>query len=235
MDRFLTRAPGRSTRHSFSFGASYDPERLSFGPLIALNDEVLGRQAGYDAHLHSDVVLVTWVVFGELIHTDEAGRVALPAGSCLVDRTGTGTTHAEGAGDTPTRFLQMWLRPDETEGEPSLRVDRHDLAAWSRLDLVTDGHVELGVAGATLRVWQLAEGETFQLPTAPFVYAFVVTGALARSSLAQPLSAGDAFEITDDELLPVTAAVSTQLLVWTFGEAPARPTSAQITERARPG
>jgi hypothetical protein len=55
-----------------------------------------------------------------------------------------------------------------------------------------------------------------------------VTGALTRSSLAEPLAAGDAFEIagevtghvtgqvTGAVLLPVTAAVPTQLLVWTF-------------------
>ena len=51
----------------------------------------------------------------------------------------------------------------------------------------------------------------------------MVTGALLRSSLAEPLAAGDAFEIThetptehDGRDLSVTAAVPTQLLVWTF-------------------
>ena len=41
MDRFTTREPGRQTRHSFSFGSSYDPERVAFGPLVALNDDLL--------------------------------------------------------------------------------------------------------------------------------------------------------------------------------------------------
>ena len=49
----------------------------------------------------------------------------------------------------------------------------------------------------------------------------MVTGALLRSSLAEPLAAGDAFEIARratprDGVLSVTAAVPTQLLVWTF-------------------
>jgi hypothetical protein len=48
------------------------------------------------------------------------------------------------------------------------------------------------------------------------VYAFVVTGALARSSLAEPLATGDAFEIVGEPGLSVTAAVPTVLLVWTF-------------------
>jgi hypothetical protein len=44
----------------------------------------------------------------------------------------------------------------------------------------------------------------------------VATGALIRSSLAEPLAAGDAFEITGDHDVTVTAAVPTQLLVWSF-------------------
>ena len=53
MDRFVTREKGRQTRHSFSFGEFYDPERVSFGPLVALNDDLLGTGAGYDAHPHT--------------------------------------------------------------------------------------------------------------------------------------------------------------------------------------
>jgi quercetin 2,3-dioxygenase len=84
MDRFVTREPGRQTRHSFSFGSSYDPERISFGPLIALNDDLLGAGRGYDAHEHADVVLVTWVVSGALAHDDESGCVTQPAGELAI-------------------------------------------------------------------------------------------------------------------------------------------------------
>ena len=55
------------------------------------------------------------------------------------------------------------------------------------------------------------------LPAAPLLHAYVVTGALLRSSLAEPLSAGDAFEMTDEGAHEVTAGVPTELLVWTFG------------------
>ena len=41
-------------------------------------------------------------------------------------------------------------------------------------------------------------------------------GALLRSSLAEPLADGDAFRITDQPGLEVTAGVPTELLVWTF-------------------
>ena len=41
-------------------------------------------------------------------------------------------------------------------------------------------------------------------------------GALVRSSLAEPMADGDAFRITDRPGLRLTAAVPTELLVWTF-------------------
>jgi len=54
------------------------------------------------------------------------------------------------------------------------------------------------------------------LPDEPRQHVFVTRGALVRSSLAEPLSDGDAFRITDQPRLEVTAAVPTELLVWTF-------------------
>jgi len=216
MDRFVTREPGRQTRHSFSFGSSYDPERISFGPLIALNDDLLGAGRGYDAHEHADVVLVTWVVSGALAHEDESGCVAQPAGELAITRAGTGITHSERAADSATRFVQAWLRPPEPGGEPARSTSTPDLSSGD-LVVVAD-ESELGVPGAAYRIADLAAGATLTLPDAPRRYVFVATGALTRSSLAEPLAAGDAFEITGDHEMTVTAAVPTQLLMWSFSD-----------------
>lgn len=222
LDRFSTRESGRQALHSFSFGSFYDPERVAFGPLSALNDHLLGRGQGYDAHEHRDVVLVTWVVFGELVHTDETGTSTLGAGELAVTHTGGGTTHSEVAGDAATRFVQMWLRPGGTGGEPRRETSVPDLSGPGLVPVAGASGLALDVPGATLSIAELAAGERLTLPDEPLVYVFVVTGALLRSSLAEPLAAGDAFEITrgdeagDGRDLWVTAAVPTQLLVWTF-------------------
>jgi quercetin 2,3-dioxygenase len=223
MDRFLTRESARQAWHSFSFGSSYDPERTSFGPLIALNDELLGRGAGHTAHDHSDVVLVTWVVLGELTHTDESGTSVQPAGELAVTHAGTGTTHSEVAAGGATRFVQMWLRPREPGGAPTRETLVPDLSGGGLVPVAGTTGLRLGVPGADLCLGALGAGETVELPETPRVYAFVVTGALTRSSLAEPLAAGDAFEITGSDpagqaRLSVTAAVPTQLLVWTFAD-----------------
>jgi redox-sensitive bicupin YhaK (pirin superfamily) len=222
LDRFLTRDPGRQTRHSYSFGSSYDPDRLGFGPLIALDDHLLGRGRGYDAHEHRDVVLVTWVVHGELVHTDETGTSTLAANRLAVTRAGSGTTHSEVAGDAATRFIQMWLRPEGTGG-PVRETAAPDLGGPGLVPVAGGSGLPLDVPGATLSIADLGAGETLRLPREPLVLLFVVTGALLRSSLAEPLAAGDAFEITDEGTadgevrdLAVTAAVPTQVLVWTF-------------------
>ncbi len=218
LDRFSTRETGHQTRHSFSFGPHYDPGRVSFGPLFALNDHLLGRGQGYDAHEHADVVLVTWVVSGDLRHSDEAGPSTLPPGTLAVTHAGAGTTHSEHAGDAATRFVQMWLRPGSSGGEPTRETTTPHLSGPGLVAVAGRAGIALDVPGATLAIADLARGETVALPDEPLVYAFVVTGALTRSSLAEPLAAGDAFEITGETGLSVTAAVPTRLLVWTFAE-----------------
>jgi redox-sensitive bicupin YhaK (pirin superfamily) len=216
LTRFTTREKGRQTRHSFSFGEFYDPERVSFGPLVALNDDLLGTGAGYDAHPHRDVVLVTWVVRGELTHVDESGAVVQPAGELAVTDAGTGLTHSERAIGGATRFVQMWLRPGETGTAPTRRTTAPDLASGDLTPVAGPGGLPLNVPGATLWLAEVGAGRTLAVPAFPLVYLFVVTGALTRSSLAEPLAAGDAFEFRDEQGLSVTAAVPTQLLVWTF-------------------
>jgi redox-sensitive bicupin YhaK (pirin superfamily) len=210
----LTRETGRQTRHSFSFGSSYDPDRVSFGPLFALNDDVLAAGTGYDVHEHADVVLVTWVVSGALAHEDARGRSVQRPGELAVTRAGTGIMHSERAADSATRFVQSWLRPDEVGGEPSRSMSTPDLGSGD-LVVVAD-EVGLGVAGAAYRIGELPAGATVTVPVAPMRYVFVATGALTRSSLAEPLAAGDAFEITGDHEVDLTVAVPTQLLVWSF-------------------
>ena len=66
MDRFSTREPGRQTRHSFSFGAHYDPERVSFGPLndghpakLRLEAQVIGSGKAWIAS-NGKTIAGTW-------------------------------------------------------------------------------------------------------------------------------------------------------------------------------
>jgi redox-sensitive bicupin YhaK (pirin superfamily) len=210
--RFVEREPGRVTRHSFAFGADYDPARLSFGPMICHDDHLLGPGRGFDTHRHSGLEIVTWVVSGALRHTDSTGSTTVvPAGSVAVLSTGDGVEHSEFAADEgPCRFVQVWLRSDGSGAAPSYDVSAPSVASGGRTPLAEP------LSGARLSLARIADGDTVPLPAAPRLHVYVVTGALLRSSLAEPLSEGDAFEMTDEPSHEVKAGVPTDLLVWEF-------------------
>ncbi len=118
-DRFVTRAEGRTTWHSFSFGAHYDPGNVGFARLVAHNDERLPPGTGYDDHPHADLEIVTWVLTGALRHTSTVGSGVIGPGQVQRLSAGSGVVHSEVAdGPEETRFLQAWVRPDEPGLEP---------------------------------------------------------------------------------------------------------------------
>jgi hypothetical protein len=211
-DRYLTRGAGFFTRHSFSFGEHYDPENVSFGPLVCHDDHRLAAGAGFEEHAHRDVDIVTWVLSGSLVHEDSEGHSSVVTpGLVQVLSAGSGVTHSEVAGPHgPARFVQAWLTPQEAGTPPAYSVRAVELEPGRLAEVAV-------VGGATLRVARLGAGDTVTLPDEPRHHVFVAGGALVRSSLAEPLADGDAFRITDRPGLSVTAAVPTELMVWAFG------------------
>jgi redox-sensitive bicupin YhaK (pirin superfamily) len=221
-DRFVTTAPGRVTRHSFSFGAHYDPANLSFGQLVCHNDDVVDPGFGYDDHPHRDLEIVTWVLSGALSHRDSAGRsgVTVP-GTVQVMSAGDGIVHSEtvepGAG--VTRFVQTWVRPDYPGGQPSYgSAVVSPTAGW--LPVASGSHPDastrIGTRGATLWVAEPPPGSTLTLPVASSVHLFVATGTVALG-VGEPgvLHEADAVRLTEE---PASLRVEepSQLLAWTF-------------------
>jgi redox-sensitive bicupin YhaK (pirin superfamily) len=218
-----TRDEGRLTRHSFSFGDHYDPDNVAFGPMTCHDDHRLRSGTGFPDHPHADLEIVTWVLAGALVHTDDHGhRATVGPGTVQVLSAGSGVVHSEvaDASSGPARFVQVWLRPDEIGTSPAYATTPVTLPD-GELVPVASGHdpaaaARLGTASATFWVARLPAGGTVTLPEDPLQHVFVGRGALVRSSLAQPLEEGDAFRITDQPGFELTAAVPTELLVWTF-------------------
>ena len=208
--RYLTRGEGYFTRHSFSFGSHYDPENVAFGPLVCHDDHRLKAGRGFTEHPHRDVEIVTWVLTGSLEHSDSEGHTGVVRpGAVQVLSAGSGVTHAEIAGpEGQVRFVQAWLTPEETGTPPAYSITPVALTPGRLTEVVRIG------SRARLLVARLGSDDTVRLPDEPLQHVFVAGGALARSSLAEPLADGDAFRITDDPGLEVTAAVPTELMVW---------------------
>jgi redox-sensitive bicupin YhaK (pirin superfamily) len=217
--RFMERHPARATWHSFSFGEHYDADRISFGPMVCHDDHRLSSGEGFPTHSHRDLVIVTWVLNGSLTHTDSSGSTAeVVPGSVAVLHAGAGVEHSEMASSPQTRFVQVWLA-DDTEHEPSYDVTPVDVAGGSLVPVVTPQ------AGATFSVARLEAGQTATLAPSALQHVFVARGALTRFSLAEPLHDGDALLMTAEPAHEVTAAVPTELLVWSFDRTMRAPAS----------
>ena len=158
----MTRAEGRTTWHSFSFGAHYDPANVGFGRLVAHNDEQLPPGTGYADHPHADLEIVTWVLSGALRHTSTVGSGVIGPGQVQRLSAGSGVVHSEVAdGPEETRFLQAWVRPDEPGLEPGYLAT--PTSRWATgWTCVADGDgagvVPIAAAGTALHVADLAAG-----------------------------------------------------------------------------
>ncbi|MFR9804430.1 pirin family protein [Pseudonocardia sp. RS010] len=206
-DRPRTEHAGCDARHGFSFGAHYDPANTFFGALLAHNDERVAPGAGYDTHTHDEVDLVTWVVSGELAHTDSLGNACVVRpGTAQVLSAGTGVEHAERCGGAaPVRFVQAWLVPDRPLQEPALA--RRDVAgelASGRPFLVASGSVTAARAGdgplplrradAELHAARLPAGAAWTLPEAPYLHVFLAAGRAVTP--AGELGGGDELRVS---------------------------------------
>ncbi|MEJ2889326.1 pirin family protein [Actinomycetospora aeridis] len=182
--RPVTEAGGVCSRHGLSFGPHYDPERTSFGALVAHNDDVLDPGVAYGAHEHRDVEILAWVVEGTMIHTGPDGdETPVPAGTLQHLVAGTGWRHDERAGPSGVHLIQVWVAPDLDDppaGEPSLT--HH----------VVDGSLTLPLRrpGVTVTVVRLGAGVSWSPGDGTFRHVHVVRGALGDAG------PGDSLEIT---------------------------------------
>jgi quercetin 2,3-dioxygenase len=221
-DRFVTDTGWSTTRHSFSFGPHYDPANVGHAVLVAHNDDLVAPGAGYDTHPHADLEIVTWVLEGSLVHTDSSGasEVVRPG---VVQRlsAGSGVRHSERNDEpgarTPTRFVQMWVLPDESGLPPSYQQgevpDGVGLTALASGIRGLDAAVRVHTAGAALHVARLVPDQAVTLPDAPRLHVFVARGTVDLDGAGR-LEEGDAARFTAEGGPRVTAVRHAEVLAW---------------------
>ncbi len=219
--RFVTRAEGRTTRHSFSFGSHYDPRNVGFANLVAHNDELLPPGTGYPDHPHSDLEIVTWVLSGALRHTSTVGSGVIGPGEVQRLSAGSGVVHSEMAdGEERTRFLQAWVRPDDPGLEPDYRAGGVRVGTgWTCVaDSAGDGLLGLAARGTSLHATDLAAGERLALPDAGLLHVFVATGEVMLAE--RRLEDGDAARLVDEGGRELVGEARAQVLVWALPVVP---------------
>src|SRR6201996_7506965 len=81
---------------SFSFGPYYNPEKVHFGALRVLNDDVIAAGRGFGSHPHDNMEIISIVLKGALEHQDSMGnKGVIKAGEVQVMSAGTGIMHSE--------------------------------------------------------------------------------------------------------------------------------------------
>ncbi len=131
-----------NSKHSFSFADYYCPERIHFGALRVLNDDVVKAGMGFGTHSHQNMEIISIPLKGALKHKDSTGHSELiNVNDVQVMTAGRGIMHSEyNASDSEeVHFLQVWIIPEEDGLEPS-----YDQKTFP--DLSEDGELQLLVA-----------------------------------------------------------------------------------------
>ena len=102
-------------RHHFSFARYYNPQRMGFGVLRVINDDWIQPGAGFPAHPHQDMEIISYIRSGEITHQDSMGNQGVIAtGEVQVMSAGTGVMHSEfNRSREPLTLYQIWIEPNQ--------------------------------------------------------------------------------------------------------------------------
>lgn len=154
------------SHHSFSFGHFYDPEKINFGVLRVLNDDVVTGGHGFGTHPHDNMEIVSIPLKGDLEHEDNTGtKAVIRENDVQIMSAGTGIQHSEKNHNPSEKvnFLQIWILPkkrniapryDQKSFDPELRQNMWQVVvapdedsavwinqdAWFSLGNFTKGH-----------------------------------------------------------------------------------------------
>ncbi|MDB5119176.1 MAG: hypothetical protein JWN56_394 [Sphingobacteriales bacterium] len=107
--------------HSFSFANYHDPNKVHFGLLRVLNDDIVAPGMGFGTHGHDNMEIVTIPLKGSLAHKDSIGSEGIiTANEVQIMSAGSGIKHSEfnASSTEEVNLLQLWVFPKERNIEP---------------------------------------------------------------------------------------------------------------------
>lgn len=126
-----------TSRHTFSFADYYDPQRIRFGLLRVLNDDIVQPGMGFGTHPHDNMEIISIPLQGELAHKDSMGtKQVIKTGDVQIMSAGSGVTHSEfnNSDSELVNFLQIWVFPKERNITP--RYDQKTLNLNDRINKI---------------------------------------------------------------------------------------------------
>jgi len=210
------------SRHTFNFASYYDPDRMGFGKLRVLNDDIVDPSMGFDTHPHSNMEIVSIPISGTLRHKDSMGNQhIIRSGEVQIMSAGTGITHSE-YNDSSTEvvnFLQIWIMPKKRNIEPRYEQKEIDtnIAQNKFLQIVTP-HQENNDAvwinqDAYFSLSNLEKGSTVTYKCnfeTPALYIFIISGEIVLDN--EILKTRDGIALDDLANIEISANAESKVL-----------------------
>jgi hypothetical protein len=210
------------SHHTFSFAHYYNPERVHFGMLRVLNDDVVAGGMGFGTHPHDNMEIISIPLSGDLEHKDSMGNVAvIRQNDVQIMSAGTGITHSEynKNKDKQVNFLQIWVFPKQRNITP--RYDQRTFKPEDRenkLQVVVSAEKESEGVWINQDAWfhlgNMKQGFATDYSikmSGNGVYAFVIEGDATIND--QKLNKRDGMGIWETEKLHIVADSNAELLL----------------------
>ncbi len=210
------------SKHSFSFANYYNPDRMGFGALRVLNDDIVSGGMGFGTHPHKDMEIISIPLSGDLEHKDSMGNTTvIKQGDVQVMSAGTGVQHSEynkNQGEE-VRFLQIWIIPNKEGVTPrydQITLDTDKLQN-NLCQILSPNKNDDGVwihQEAWMHMGNLKEGHSITYETKKSrngVYVFVLEGEIKVGE--QTLEKRDALGVWETEAITIESSEASKVLL----------------------
>ena len=210
------------SKHTFSFANYYNPQRMHFGALRVLNDDIVKGGEGFGMHPHDNMEIISIPLVGDLEHKDNMGNVALiKEGDVQVMSAGKGVFHSEynKNPDTDVNFLQIWVLTNKKNVEPrydqiSIKDLEKENAFYQILSPNTDDQGVWIYQDAWFHLGKFKEGvkDTYHFKKeGNGIYIFLLEGEIDVEG--QTLERRDGYGIWDTDNVAVKATKDSRVLL----------------------
>lgn len=208
------------SHHSFSFANYYNPDRMHFGVLRVLNDDIVAGGRGFRLHPHDNMEIISIPLEGALQHKDTLGNThVIRKGDIQAMSAGTGIYHSEYNEDPSkeVRFLQIWLFPHSRSVQPRYDQLKVEVGQNELTQVLSPSQTDAGVwihQNAWFHMGDLTAGRSLEYKvkrSGNGVYAFVIDGAV--NVAGQDLSRRDGFGIWNVDGFSIKATSNAKLLL----------------------
>lgn len=210
------------SHHTFSFANYRNPERMHFGVLRVLNDDVVAPSKGFGTHPHDNMEIVSIPLEGDLEHKDSMGNVAvIREGDVQVMSAGTGIFHSEynRNKDKEVKFLQIWVFPNKKNVEPRYdQISIRDVKKKNEFYQVLSPNADDQGVWVHQNAWfhlgdfDANANSTYELKDKENgVYAFILDGEVTIEG--QQLGKRDGFGLWNTDKINLTANSNARVLL----------------------